>query len=48
MNQTAIDNVLMFAEYSFCIGCVLMGVFFVAETLEKSAGFKEYLTKDIE
>ena len=48
MNQTAIDNVLLFTEYSFIIGSVLMGVFFAAETLEKKAGFKEYLTKDIE
>lgn len=48
MNQTAINNILVFMEYAFYLGCGSLGLFLVIEMLEKVDGFKEYLTQDIE
>ncbi len=48
MNQTAINNILVFTEYAFYVGCCLAGVFWAIETLEKVDGFKDFLTQDLE
>lgn len=48
MNQTAINNIMIFIEYAFYLGCGSFGVFVCLEALEKVEGFKAFLTQDIE